>query len=78
MDTGEGYHGDIEFKVSIAKHLSGDIVLNCYCGNWVSSCLFPPYGDISLGLEKLGGVMRNHYDAELKKKFLEWVSEPLR
>ena len=61
MDTGVDYDRDIEFTVSVRKHLSGDIILTCQSGNWISSGTFLPDGDISVGLELLGKVMRNHY-----------------
>lgn len=77
MDSGEGYHQDIEFKVNIKKHLSGDIVLavSCDSDDMMSSNTFSPDGDISGGLELLGITMRRHYDSKHKEKFLKWVSE---
>jgi len=75
MDSGEGYHRDVEYKVSIRKHLSGDIVLSVEGLETNNIMTFPPDGDISLGIERLGIIMRRDFEVFHKDKFLEWIRE---
>lgn len=79
MDSGEGYHGDVEYKVGIKKHLSGDIVLSVEGVETNSIMTLPPDGNISLGIERLGIIMRRDFEVFHKDKFLEWVKakEPM-
>ncbi len=75
MDTGQGYHRDVDYKVSIRKHLSGDIIISVEGIETISVMTFPPDGDISLGIERLGLIMRRDFDTLHKDNFLAWVHE---
>lgn len=75
MDTGEGYHRDVEYRVNIRKHLDGNIVLSVEGMGTLSTITYFPDGDISSGIERLGIIMRRNFDTVHKEKFLEWVHE---
>lgn len=75
MDSGEGYHRDVEYKVSIRRNWSGDIVLSVDGGKTISTMTFAPDGDISLGIERLGIIMRRDFDTLHKEDFLEYCKE---
>jgi len=75
MDSGTGYHFDIEYKIRIAKRLGGDSVISVFCDQDPDNFLEMEWSrdDISRGLTGAGVAMRRHFDKHLKEKFLAWL-----